>query len=101
MRMICFDLSQFSMDPNCLFHRKRQEELRKTEELKRMQREQRRKEKHLQKLRQRETDEINLKIQQEERKLMETQRKLESIRLLDALFERLKVSRSALRFLQQ
>lgn len=79
------------MDATCIFHRKRQEELRKTEELKRMQREQRRKEKHLQKLRQRETDEISLKILQEERKLMETQRKLESIRLIDALFERIKV----------
>lgn len=56
-----------------------------------MQREQRRKEKHLQKLRQKETDEISLKILAEERKLMETQRKLESIRLLDALFERIKV----------
>lgn len=71
--------------------RKRQEELKKAEELKRMQREQRRKEKHLQKLRQKETDEISLKILEEERKLMETQRKLESIRLLDALFERIKV----------
>lgn len=80
------------MDATCIFHRKRQEELRKTEELKRMQREQRRKEKHLLKLRQRETDEISLKILQEERKLMETQRKLESIRLIDALFERMKVS---------
>lgn len=71
--------------------RKRQEDLRKADELKRMQREQRRKEKHLQKLRQKETDEISLKILVEERKLMETQRKLESIRLLDALFERIKV----------
>lgn len=79
------------MDATCIFHRKRQEELRKTEEMKRTQREQRRKEKHLQKLRQRETDEISLKILQEERKLMETQRKLESIRLIDALFERIKV----------
>lgn len=80
------------MDATCIFHRKRQEEQRKAEELKRMQREQRRKEKHLQKLRQKETDEISLKILQEERKLMETQRKLESIRLIDALFERMKVS---------
>ena len=81
----------FCMDATCIFHRKRQEEQRKAEELKRMQREQRRKEKHLQKLRQKETDEISLKILQEERKLMETQRKLESIRLIDALFERMKV----------
>ncbi|XP_055542359.1 A-kinase anchor protein 17A isoform X3 [Wyeomyia smithii] len=76
--------------------RKRQEELLKAEELKRMQREQRRKEKHLQKLRQRESDEISLKILQEERKLMETQRKLESIRLLDALFERIKTKQALL-----
>ncbi|XP_053692688.1 A-kinase anchor protein 17A isoform X2 [Sabethes cyaneus] len=76
--------------------RKRQEELVKAEELKRMQREQRRKEKHLQKLRQRESDEISLKILQEERKLMETQRKLESIRLLDALFERIKTKQALL-----
>lgn len=54
-------------------------------------REQRRKEKHLQKLRQKESDEINQKIRLEEKKLLEAQRKLESIRLLDALFDRMKV----------
>lgn len=45
----------------------------------------------MQKLRQKESDEISLKIRLEEKKLLEAQRKLESIRLLDALFERMKV----------
>ncbi|XP_053670097.1 serine/arginine repetitive matrix protein 2 [Anopheles nili] len=71
--------------------RKRQEELRQAEIEKQLQREQRRKEKHLQKLRQKESDEISQKIRLEEKKLLEAQRKLESIRLLDALFERMKL----------
>lgn len=59
---------------------------------KQRQREQRRKEKHLQKLREKEVTDINLKIVAEERKLLETQRKLESVRLLEAIFDRIAVS---------
>uniref|UniRef100_A0A182TQ50 RRM domain-containing protein n=1 Tax=Anopheles melas TaxID=34690 RepID=A0A182TQ50_9DIPT len=74
--------------------RKRQEELRQAEIEQQLLREQRRKEKHLQKLRQKESDEINQKIRMEEKKLLEAQRKLESIRLLDALFDRMKLKQS-------
>lgn len=59
---------------------------------KQRQREQRRKEKHLQKLREKEVTDINSKIVAEERKLLETQRKLESVRLLEAIFDRIAVS---------
>lgn len=59
---------------------------------KQRQREQKRKEKHLQKLREREVSDINSKILAEERKLLETQRKLESVRLLEAIFDRISVS---------
>lgn len=59
---------------------------------KQRQREQKRKEKHLQKLREKEVTDINSKIVAEERKLLETQRKLESVRLLEAIFDRISVS---------
>lgn len=59
---------------------------------KQRQREQKRKEKHLQKLREREVTDINSKIVAEERKLIETQRKLESVRLLEGIFDRITVS---------
>ncbi|XP_049538323.1 A-kinase anchor protein 17A-like [Anopheles darlingi] len=74
--------------------RKKEEEKRQAEIEQQLLREQRRKEKHLQKLRQKESDEISLKIRLEEKKLLEAQRKLESIRLLDALFERMKMKQS-------
>lgn len=59
---------------------------------KQRQREQKRKEKHLQKLREKEVTDINSKIVAEEKKLLETQRKLESVRLLEAIFDRISVS---------
>ena len=54
-------------------------------------REEKRKRKQLMKLKEKETREMNMKIAVEERKLLIAQRKLESIRLLDELFERIKV----------
>uniref|UniRef100_A0A1B0DIZ1 Uncharacterized protein n=1 Tax=Phlebotomus papatasi TaxID=29031 RepID=A0A1B0DIZ1_PHLPP len=47
-------------------------------------------------LREKEQIELNDKIRAEEKKLLETQRKLESIRLLDALFERIKIKSNEL-----
>lgn len=54
-------------------------------------REEQRKEKHLKKIREREQHEISSKIRSEEKKLLIAQRKLESIRVLEALFDRIKV----------
>lgn len=59
---------------------------------KQQQREMKRKEKHLKKLREREVTDISSKIRAEELKLLETQRKLESVRLLEGLFDRITVS---------
>lgn len=56
-------------------------------------REEKRKQRQLMKLKDKETREMNMKIAIEERKLLIAQRKLESIRLLDELFERVKVCR--------
>lgn len=68
------------------------DEARKLAELEQQrQREAKRKEKHLKKLREREVTDINSKIIAEERKLMETQRKLEAVRLLEGLFDRISV----------
>lgn len=55
-------------------------------------RENKRKEKQLKKLRDKEQHEISNKIRSEEKKLMIAQRKLESIRLLEALYDRIKVN---------
>ncbi len=55
------------------------------------QREERRKQKHLQKIRQQESTELTRKIRSEEKKLMKAQRKIESVRLIEALFDRIKV----------
>lgn len=54
-------------------------------------REEQRKEKHLKKLREKEQQEMTSKIRSEEKKLLIAQRKLESIRVLEALFDRIKV----------
>lgn len=54
-------------------------------------REEQRKEKHLKKLREKEEHEMTSKIRSEEKKLLIAQRKLESIRVLEALFDRIKV----------
>lgn len=58
---------------------------------KQLEREERRKDKQLKKLRQREQTDLSSKIREEEKKLLVAQRKLESIRLLEALMERIKV----------
>lgn len=55
-------------------------------------REEQRKEKHLKKLREKEQHEMSSKIRSEEKKLLIAQRKLESIRVLEALFDRMKVN---------
>lgn len=59
-------------------------------------REEKRKEKQLKKIREQERQQLNSKIRSEEKKLLIAQRKLESIRVLEALFERIKVSESGL-----
>lgn len=64
----------------------------KVKEDQRRQREEQRKAKQLELLKKKETEEISHKIALEEKKLLITQRKLESIRLLEELFNRIKVS---------
>lgn len=67
------------------------DEAKKQAELaKRQQREEKRKQKHLSKIRLTESTELSRKIHQEEKKLQKTQRKMESIRLIEALFDRIK-----------
>lgn len=58
---------------------------------KQREREEKRKEKHLKKIQERGQVEISQKIRMEERKLMIAQRKLESIRILEQVFERIQV----------
>lgn len=62
---------------------------------KQRQREERRKQKYIQKITQEESSELTKKIHKEQKKLLKTQRKVESIRLLEALFERIKTKYSA------
>lgn len=62
---------------------------------KQRQREERRKQKYIQKITQEESSELTKKIHKEQKKLLKTQRKVESIRLLEALFERIKTKFSA------
>jgi Zn-finger protein len=73
-----------------LFRLKKLEEKRQKAERQRL-REEKRKQRQLMKLKEKETQEMNMKIAVEEKKLLIAQRKLESIRLLDELFERVKV----------
>ena len=71
---------------------RQQEEQSKLDELERQrEREEKRKEKHLKKIQEKGQIEISQKIRIEERKLMIAQRKLESIRILEKLFDRIKV----------
>lgn len=63
----------------------------KGKESRRRTREEKRKRKALTVYRKQEEDKVSLKIAREERKLIKAQRQLESIRLLDALFDRIKV----------
>lgn len=55
-------------------------------------REEKRKRKVLTTFRKQEEDKVSMKIAREEKKLIKAQRQLESIRLLDELFDRIKVS---------
>lgn len=64
---------------------------KRKEEEKQRQREARRKEKQLKKLKERECLDFQSKIAEEEKKLLVAQRKLESIRLLEALFVRIQM----------
>lgn len=59
---------------------------------KQRQREEKRKQKYLKKLREQEQQQLSSKIRTEEKKLLIAQRKLESIRVLEALFDRMKVT---------
>ncbi|TGZ47632.1 uncharacterized protein [Temnothorax longispinosus] len=77
--------------------KKRQEELKKKEEAdslakvdRQRTREEKRKRKALTKFRKQEEDKVSMKIAREEHKLIKAQRQLESIRLLDELFDRIK-----------
>ncbi|XP_067000365.2 A-kinase anchor protein 17B isoform X2 [Anabrus simplex] len=70
--------------------RKLREEEKRLKLERRRQREEKRRQQLILKMREKETEEVNRKIALEERKLLIAQRKLESIRLLGELFERLK-----------
>lgn len=74
-----------------ILYRQKLEVLKLEEYEKQRMREEKRKEKHLKKLREQEQTQLNSKIRSEEKKLLIAQRKLESIRALEALFERIKV----------
>lgn len=67
------------------------EELKRKEAEKQQQREARRKEKQLKRLKEKECLDFQSKIVEEEKKLLRAQRKLESIRLLEALFARVEL----------
>lgn len=54
-------------------------------------REEKRKRKALKMFRKQEEDKVSMKIAREEQKLIKAQRQLESMRLLDELFDRIKV----------
>lgn len=60
--------------------------------MRRKKREEKRKRKALTIFRKQEEDKVSMKIAREEQKLIKAQRQLESIRLLDELFDRIKVS---------
>lgn len=77
---------------------KRREEQKKKEEAdaaskenRRRKREEKRKRKVLTKFRKKEEDKVSMKIAREGQKLIKAQRQLESIRLLDELFDRIKI----------
>lgn len=59
--------------------------------MRRKSREEKRKRKALTVFRKQEEDKVSIKIAREERKLIKAQRQLESIRLMDELFDRIKV----------
>ena len=75
--------------------KKRQEKLQRREE-RRHDREEKRKQKHQEKKEREEEKKIQMKIEVEERKFLLAQRKLESLRLMNELFARVKVSRTGI-----
>ncbi|KAI4460020.1 b-lymphocyte antigen-related [Holotrichia oblita] len=78
------------------FATSRQKELdqKKEKEKRRREREEHRKAKILAQLKIKDADEINDKIAKEEKKLLNAQRKLEAIRLIEELFRRVKVTKN-------
>ncbi|KAK4880898.1 hypothetical protein RN001_004217 [Aquatica leii] len=73
--------------------RKKKSDEKAAKEQRRRKREEKRKAKILAKLKVNSADEINDKIAKEEKKLLKAQRKLEAIRLVEALFQRIKLTR--------
>lgn len=73
------------------FCRQKEVQKREEKEKRRREREEKRKAKLLAKLKVKDSDNINDKIAKEEKKLLEVQRKLESIRLVEELFKRIQV----------
>lgn len=71
--------------------RKLQEAKKQAELDKQRQREEKRKKKYMEKINQSESSELTKKIRNEQKKLLKTQRKMESVRILEALFERIKL----------
>lgn len=72
--------------------RKKKEADTMAKENRQRKREEKRKRKALTIFRKQEEDKVSMKIAREEQKLIKAQRQLESIRLLDELFDRIKVS---------
>lgn len=73
-------------------HRKKEEADSISKANRQRKREEKRKRKVLTTYRKQEEDKVSMKIAREEKKLIKAQRQLESIRLLDELFDRIKVS---------
>lgn len=69
--------------------KQKEEEIKKTQLEQQRQREERRKQKYIQKITQDESSELTKKIRREQKKLLKAQRKVESIRLLEALIQRI------------
>lgn len=76
---------------------KRREERQQRKIERRKQREEKRRQKRLERQQKEEEERMQLKIALEERRLLIAQRKLESLRLLSELFERVKVGYSLLK----
>lgn len=74
-----------------IFSRKKEEADAVAKENRRKKREEKRKRKAITIFRKKEEDKVSMKIAREGQKLIKAQRQLESIRLLDELFDRIKV----------
>lgn len=75
-----------------IFIRKKEEAEAIAKENRRKKREEKRKRKAITIFRKKEEDKVSMKIAREGQKLIKAQRQLESIRLLDELFDRIKVN---------